>query len=344
MNVSASPPPASIAPYQVSGASQESPVESGQDSSPRDEHVPTSPSATPATPRSCELSTLVGPRLPLSTAFSLTPGAVTHILYHANCPDGFGAAWSAWTRLGDKATYVPVSHGDPPPQLPADARVAIVDFSYPRDQIVDLKSRVADLVVLDHHASAQRNLQGLDYAYFDMKHSGARLSWDFFHPDEPVPDLVSYVEDGDLWKWSLPNSHEFRNGLLSYPFGFEQWDKLSRDIPPLVSDGTVISRWRDQLIHRIADRAQTGEIDGHEVPVVNGPPELASDVCHELIERNPDAAFVASWYYDQDGNRQWELRSGGDFDVSKLAEKFGGGGHFHASGFRQKAPPTVVDP
>jgi len=29
------------------------------------------------------------------------------IIYHADCPDGFGAAYAAWKKFGDKASYLP---------------------------------------------------------------------------------------------------------------------------------------------------------------------------------------------------------------------------------------------
>ena len=34
------------------------------------------------------------------------------ILYHADCDDGFGAAYAAWLSLGDSAEYQPVYYGD----------------------------------------------------------------------------------------------------------------------------------------------------------------------------------------------------------------------------------------
>ena len=39
------------------------------------------------------------------------------VLYHAGCPDGFGAAWACWKKFGDNAEYMPVSHGSPPPNV-----------------------------------------------------------------------------------------------------------------------------------------------------------------------------------------------------------------------------------
>jgi hypothetical protein len=50
------------------------------------------------------------------------------VLYHADCPDGFGAAWAVWTRC-PTARFVTARHGQPPPDGPAGKRLVIVDFS-----------------------------------------------------------------------------------------------------------------------------------------------------------------------------------------------------------------------
>ena len=63
--------------------------------------------------------------------------ALEYILYHKNCEDGFGAAWVAWKALGDQAEYIPVQHSEMPPELPDRSRVTIIDFSYPRDVIIE---------------------------------------------------------------------------------------------------------------------------------------------------------------------------------------------------------------
>jgi len=34
------------------------------------------------------------------------------VLYHANCLDGFGAAYAAWKKFGDTADYIPVQYGE----------------------------------------------------------------------------------------------------------------------------------------------------------------------------------------------------------------------------------------
>lgn len=287
------------------------------------------------------LSSRVSPSAAASRTFRLAPSCVTHVLYHGRCPDGFGAAWAAWRKLGDRARYVPVGYDEPVPDLEPGTRVVIADFAYPRDQLLALQEKVQDLVVLDHHETARRSLQGLDFACLDMEHSGAHLSWDYFHPGEPLPDLIAYVEDRDIWRFCLPQSSDFSNALLSYPMNFQCWDGLARDVPRVIAEGVTITRYKSQLIADILQRTRTERVDGHDVPVVACPRELGSDICHANLLAHPDAPFAASYYDDADRKRHWQLRSAGDFDVSTLAEKFGGGGHVHAAAFA--VPMEAID-
>ena len=43
------------------------------------------------------------------------PGSINYVIYHADCTDGFGAAYSAWKLLGNRAEYHACKHGTKPP-------------------------------------------------------------------------------------------------------------------------------------------------------------------------------------------------------------------------------------
>src|SRR6218665_1659564 len=125
------------------------------------------------------------------------------ILYHGrNCPDGFGAALAAWLYYGDSAQYLGLDHGEihtvddlPPVQGRA---VYILDFSFAPAVLRAIDERAAKLVLLDHHKSAAEKLTGFacrcGVLHFDMRKSGARLAWEFFHPHQTLPALFRYVE------------------------------------------------------------------------------------------------------------------------------------------------------
>ena len=160
------------------------------------------------------------------------------VLYHAECMDGFGAAWALWKRF-PQARFVPVKHGFPQPEGLDDQHVVMVDFSYHRDDILALADRTASLQILDHHITAEAALADLPFAYFDMDRSGAVLAWEWAHT-QPIPWLLQYVQDKDLWHWQLPHSREISAALASYPFDFATWEQFQFDT--LKIEGTGILR------------------------------------------------------------------------------------------------------
>jgi hypothetical protein len=95
----------------------------------------------------------------------------------------------------------------PEVELTNNTVLYIVDFSYKREILEKMNEQVAKLVVLDHHKSAMLDLEGLPYAIFDMKHSGASLAWKYFTNDMIgetergiCPAVVTLTTDYDLWK------------------------------------------------------------------------------------------------------------------------------------------------
>lgn len=256
----------------------------------------------------------------------------THVIYHGNCPDGYGAAWAAWKKLTTKAQYIPGHYGKPLPELPKDARVLMIDYSCPRAQALELKSKVAEFQILDHHKTAADALSDLEFTKFDLDHSGAYLSWVHFH-GEPAPDFIKYIEDRDLWRFKLPYSREVAAAMGSYPMDFVVWEGIAEcGMEKLKLDGGVILRFQKQKVEEMVARSFKMEIGGHLVPVANAS-ILFSEVGDRLCMLNPDAPFSAYYYDRPDGKRQWGLRSPGRFDVSKIAVAMGGGGHPGASGF-----------
>lgn len=264
------------------------------------------------------------------------------MLYHKSCLDGFGAAWAAWKRLGDDADYIPVQYGQQVPDLGNVKRLTIVDFAYPRTTLEEL-AKTMHVTVLDHHKTWEEELKGLPFATFDMNHSGAILSWNYFHPNTPPPKLLLHVEDRDIWKWELAGSKEITAALDVYPFQFDTWDMLTNCLDQLAMEGATLLRYRARLVDQ-AMKPIWADVAGYWVPVVNTT-VLQSEVGNQLCKENPDAKFSAS-YFDSlvDGHRVWSLRSVGDFDVSEVAKSMGGGGHRNAAGFRTPVPGLFVSP
>lgn len=269
------------------------------------------------------------------------------VIYHANCLDGFGSAYAAYKHFGMNADYIPAHHGEAPPEC-RDREVYILDFSYKRDVLQALCEQARSVVIVDHHISAREDLQDLEHerlqVHFDMEHSGAVLSWRYFH-DSPPPQLLLYVQDRDLWRFELIDSNDVNAALMSHPFEFVLWDEFANKqeaFTRLRQEGKAINRYRRQLIDYYKERAVMAEIAGFRVPVVNCPSAIASDVLGELAEKHPFAAG----YQDKGERRSWSLRSRGEGgeDVARIAALFGGGGHRNAAGFGSKLSDDHLQP
>lgn len=265
------------------------------------------------------------------------------VIYHASCHDGFGAAWAVWKALGDAVTYIPMHHGDDPENCRGDDLI-IVDFSFKRDVMERLLEQANSILILDHHISAKddlaillldQRLQG----QFDLNRSGAMMTWEWFHPETPVPDLIRHIEDQDLWRFKYPNTQAICLALTLYPMEFAAWDKL--DVRQLNADGKILLPYRRHQIDKLKSHAFIGTIAGYQVPIVNcGISGLVSDVVGELAEEHPFAAC----YVDLEKYRVYSLRSTQHgVDVAKIAKSFGGGGHQRASGFHIARPPVCDD-
>lgn len=264
-------------------------------------------------------------------------------IYHANCPDGFTAAWvvSRYYRdtFGEEVELHPGVYGTEPPDV-TDRIVFLVDFTYPREHMNTIARHAKSLVVLDHHQTAQANCADLDDSFpnivLDMDRSGAHITWDFLHPGVDPPDIVRYVEDRDLWRFKLPGTPLYFAALTSHPYTLDAWDEISATpTNVMVDQGVAIERYRQRLIETCVANAGTATVCGVEMPVTNAPYAIASDVAGELARNHPGK--VAAYYVDvlATGQRHWGLRSTDDGpDVAEMGETAGGGGHKHAAGFR----------
>ena len=265
---------------------------------------------------------------------------MTYVLYHRNCYDGFCAAWIARRSLPD-AKFVAVQYNEGFPRIEQGATIYILDFSYKSDVLCDLAARSQKVIVLDHHKTAEQELESLIgkisnlVIQFDMDKSGGRLAWEHFYPSDTAHWLVDYTEDRDLWRHRLPHTREVIAYIHSWPFSFELWDTLfcvSRPSQEWINEGGAILRREQQIIDNHVAQANEIEIGGHKVLAVNAT-VLFSDIAGKLAEDRP---FGACYFDRAGGKRQWSLRSrDGGIDVSIIAKAYGGGGHKNAAGFEE---------
>jgi hypothetical protein len=270
------------------------------------------------------------------------------VLYHGrSCPDGFAAALAARLFFGDKAEYLGLDHGDTKtvddlPDVQGRA-VYILDFSFAIDILQAIDARAAKLVMLDHHKSAAEKLTGFGcrcgVVHFDMAKSGARLAWEFFHPGTPVPDLVRYIEDRDIWTWQYPESAGYLAALDMEQFDFDRWANIAAFTPAqttgFMARGQAMDEKFAKLAADIAEGAEPVVFNGQTGLMVNAPGVFHSLVGDLLSKKS--GTFALLWTAGKGGVVKMGLRSQRGYDCIPLAESMGGGGHAQACGFKISA-------
>jgi hypothetical protein len=325
------------------------------------------------------------------------------VLRH-NDADGFGAAYAIWKALKDtcESLFIPVQYGQAVPWDELNAfkpeKIFIVDFSYSPDRLTLMQATITnDLTVIDHHKSALPELQawlpnesvnpGAGSYFFDLERSGCGLTWDLFHLDEswvaedhgsdtvqpsaPMPAILQYVQDRDLWKFELENSKEINAYIATMPEDFQEWDDFY--LPEAYTAGkAVLAFQKGQIERRLKDvvMVDVHEDDGYAiskrdgrwcvspdasispsdckkyiVPFVNAS-ENQSELGEAMCRAYPDSPFSVSYCDRPDGKRSYSLRSRNGFDVSEVCKAFGGGGHHKegkggAGGFTLSAPDII---
>lgn len=268
------------------------------------------------------------------------------VIFHSNCLDGFGSAYAAYVHFVVKqnveATFIPAVHGEAPPDA-TGRTVYILDYAYKRAAMTQLCQQAERVIVLDHHISALEDLAGLDQEHanlelhFDMERSGAMMAWEYFN-SEPAPLLIACVQDRDLWRYDIAISYDVNAALMAHPFTFAGWHQWASDeaaLQALVAEGKAINLYRQQMIEQHRRGAVVGSIAGFQVPIINCPRAIVSELLGELAKGQPFAAG----YTDRGTRRSWSLRSdeNGE-DVARIAALFGGGGHKRAAGFVSEVP------
>jgi uncharacterized protein len=267
-------------------------------------------------------------------------------IYHNKCIDGLVAA-AVVKRTYPDAEFFAANYNEPAPiESLKGKHCIIVDFSYPREVILQIADASTALLVLDHHKTAQAALANIRHSkakiLFDMDRSGAGLAWDTFYPLATGcarPPLIDMVEDRDLWQFKHEGSKPLHYVLACMeptPEYFAQQLQLSLQqsdyIADLLQQGTVMEKQFAAQIETLQREAFTVEIGGYVVPVVNAPYIFASELAGALAEGHP---FAATYFFN--GKVEvWSLRSRGEsgIDVSEIAQQYGGGGHKNAAGFR----------
>lgn len=270
----------------------------------------------------------------------------TLIIYHADCLDGLGAAWSAFCKLGNQCRYLPAHYGDAIPHFESGSTIYILDYSYPPQLLLDASNKADRIILIDHHITAMDQYVNFFKLHtlpenvsinFDMSRSGCVLAWQYFFHDVKIPKILLHIEDRDLWRFKMDGTREITTALYEkMPINFAEIGNI--DLAELMTVGRIQVEQFTGMVNRLAKSAHRVLLSGHTGLAVNAPSMFSSDLGQVLAEKS--GTFGMTYHFDGKKHKwNYSLRSIGDFDVGQLALGYGGGGHKNAAGFALEDNP-----
>lgn len=260
--------------------------------------------------------------------------------FHANCVDGAASA-AVIRRKYPHAKCYPMNHGDKLRARVKGKKLFIVDFSFKPELLKRFSDEATSVHWYDHHITAVPIKEEVGWGIIDLKESGASLTWKQEFPEKPLPKILEYVRDKDLYEWKLPNSREISMYLREVegitnplnPWWQKMMDGPSDEVwAKMIEGGVSALKHQEMTIKQGLRSAFEVEFHGHKTLAVNWSLE-ASDM-GEYIYKNLGYDIALMFYYT---GEVWNFSLRSDkVDVSELALKFGGGGHPGAAGFRQQ--------
>jgi oligoribonuclease NrnB/cAMP/cGMP phosphodiesterase (DHH superfamily) len=226
----------------------------------------------------------------------------------------------------------------------------MADVSLPIDQMIKLADKCS-LTWIDHHKSIIDQAEANNFkpaGLRDIDYSACELCWKYFYPKKDMPKAVHWLGRYDIWKFqNIEGCEEFQYGMQSYPMNPDDkmWDKLFKDdsyCDEVVKEGKAILRYKTQTDSLVCkDFAFDVDFEGLKCVAINSAIKGSSQFKDKWKTGKYDAMFK----FTLKPNKEWDVslysENKKDIDLSKIAKKYGGGGHFSASGFSCKKLPFI---
>lgn len=287
----------------------------------------------------------------------VSPRDIDTIVYHDRCPDGSTSAFCAYTVLGDAAKYIPCSYNNSDIifESARDKTILFLDFSLKRDAFLKLQDIAKRVFVLDHHLTAQSELESFNNVHIELEKCGSSLAWDFFNPGKSQPKFIEYVEDVDLWRWQKQDSYYFSLAyyrlLRKNNFDFKFISNVFSDegVSDLISEGHNIYLSFEDKVKQTCNQITIVKTKYKDKVVNFGFIEcedksILNDVAiHALANMEIDGLMLSYKYNDaQNKFSLRRLRTNKKIEMHKIAEQYSGGGHAHAASFFSSAPAKDI--
>ena len=217
--------------------------------------------------------------------------------------------------------------------------VWILDYSTSVEQMQEIQAKAGQLIWIDHHASAIERFKDSDLeieGVRDSSDAACVLTWRYLleGTSRSIPGFVELIGDMDAWHWNYgEETRHFVAGMQAYDtnpnneiWGSLYSGKLTTEIVGL--EGIAIDRFlKAHHNQRLFGWGYLARFEGQDVLILND--RGGSFLFGEHFEKYP---FVVAYIHDGEAFNVSLYST--KTDVKVIAEKYGGGGHVGAAGFR----------
>jgi len=274
----------------------------------------------------------------------------TVCIYHSRDLDGWMSAAIVKLMFNIKhkqeVIFIGWDYGQDYPDLSSkEMEVIMVDVSFPIRRMGYLAEN-NNFIWIDHHISAIKAVSEMESLPFikglrNDKYAACELTWKFFFPDEPMPEIVRLLGRYDCF--GHKGTDEERKVLIfqyaARAFLYDVYtcynalcSVKTEDIDSWLDTGEAIYTYLCMEAKQLYAQVFTIYLDGCRFACVN---QARFNPVNFGINYHTDGydGFACFWY--ENGKFSYSLyNDNGKVDCSEIAKQRGGGGHKGASGFR----------
>jgi oligoribonuclease NrnB/cAMP/cGMP phosphodiesterase (DHH superfamily) len=239
--------------------------------------------------------------------------------------------------------------------------IIFVDITPTKELYEELIQKNKSVYIFDHHKSGRELLGELPNYYFDLNRCGARIFFEEITEGKRrkrvIVQFVELVNTYDMWKrnsilWnkakSLHNilySYSSKRRVKAIPDTERHQDFVDVQLQKFKNNkqfffttferrNAMFAEKREKEIYKDAKKKMKirEDGDGNRYVYIEVPSKMSIIASNILDEYDNQVQYLVGYCtYDKESTKV-SLRSKGEFDVTKIAEKFGGGGHKNSSG------------
>ena len=266
-------------------------------------------------------------------------------IYHMADHDGKGSAAIVKSVYPD-VEFLAFNHDSDIPYdlIEKHDQIIICDIALPLDYMFELNKKI-DLTWIDHHVSMieayDEKIKEGETPIKGIRKVGTAaiiLTWQYFYPQKRVPLGIKLLGLNDVFDLSDKRVRPFEYAMQALGVNKPNekiWGQLIRDeveINPMVERGRAILSYIHNRNYRLVRaEAFVSEFEGYKCICANiaqGYSEF-----YDSLDNLDEFDIMINFFMNK--KNCWNLSfytARDDIDVSKIAAKFGGGGHAKAAG------------